>query len=683
MTERPAHDARDGLLRDGVAALRQGAAGRAAAMLTRFLAAAPGHASACAALALASASRSTEDARRMAVRARLLAPHQALTASALASCLAFARSPAAMRVTVEAVALAPSDPAHWRKLAELALLESQAELCAGSLLAALMLGGQPAPQTRTLAQIAASRVADSGRSEGAALLDRLAAAFPGDPHIACERLACRRSSAPVTVAAELSAMASERPDLTTPWLRLGQALGREDGRRAIAAMRRAAALSPASSGPQDGLARLHWLHVDLAARHMEAAFALDRSSAALQSHVAMLHYVVADIAELERRHAGAIALWAAPGPLPTTATRRRRDARIRVGYLGSKIFDHVLTRHLAPLLQWHDSNRFEIFCYADQAGHDASSLGRGAERHQWRYVAGWSDRHLCRTITADSLDILVVVAAHFDRCRLQLLHHRLAPAQISYYDAGTSRMRHADYLIADRTLVPRSIEGHFTERVIRLPVYCTFAPPPEEVTGVPRSALPEGPGIAAFGHPMKFTESTLAIWSAALQSIPDARLVMRYRQIYESASMRDAVARRLVGAGIPLERVAFTSGARDSVEFLEAHRSVDIGFDTFPFSGMNTTFMSLLAGVPVVTMGGGGMMGRQSAALLAAVGRRHWVASSRHDFGAIARRLLGDPERLAAERELLPTLARGTLCDGRRFVRHLERVYRSIARQRA
>ena len=68
----------------------------------------------------------------------------------------------------------------------------------------------------------------------------------------------------------------------------------------------------------------------------------------------------------------------------------------------------------------------------------------------------------------------------------------------------------------------------------------------------------------------------------------------------------------------------------------------DAMLDTLHWSGGNTSLDALACGLPVVTLPGAFMRGRQSAAMLREVGVPQLVAKSRDDYVGIATRLVQD-----------------------------------------
>jgi CRISPR-associated protein Csy1 len=77
-------------------------------------------------------------------------------------------------------------------------------------------------------------------------------------------------------------------------------------------------------------------------------------------------------------------------------------------------------------------------------------------------------------------------------------------------------------------------------------------------------------------------------------------------------------------------------------DYLRVNLACDAMLDTLHWSGGNTTLDALACGLPVVTLPGAFMRGRQSAAMLRQVGAEGLIAADADDYIAIASRLTDD-----------------------------------------
>jgi len=88
-------------------------------------------------------------------------------------------------------------------------------------------------------------------------------------------------------------------------------------------------------------------------------------------------------------------------------------------------------------------------------------------------------------------------------------------------------------------------------------------------------------------------------------------------------------------------------------DYLRINLACDLMLDTLHWSGGNTTLDAIACGLPVVTLPGPYMRGRQSAAMLRLIGLPELVASDDARYVRIASDLAGDEPRRAAIRQAM------------------------------
>ena len=372
----------------------------------------------------------------------------------------------------------------------------------------------------------------------------------------------------------------------------------------------------------------------------------------------------------------------APGKQPATFAGRATGTarRLRVGYVSSDLYSHPVGYNLLPIIEHHDRNAFEVLLYADVAKPD--HVTRWYREHAtWRVIDGRTDEDVARMIREDSIDILVLLAGRFDANRPLIATYRPAPIQVSFHDPATSGLDDMDYLIADRTLVPRRTTERFTERVVCLPTFyihppLTNVPPPTE----PPSARKGGITFGSFNKESKVGPDVVALWSRVLHAAPGSRLLLKHMATFSIPDVRSRYAALFREHGVGEERLIFPDESEESRgHHLARYAQIDIALDPFPFTGSTTTFEALWMGVPVVTLLGERMVGRWSAAMLRKVGLAHLIARDESQYVEIARALAADPAALARlRRELRERVARSPLCAERARTRQLERLYRRM-----
>ncbi len=113
----------------------------------------------------------------------------------------------------------------------------------------------------------------------------------------------------------------------------------------------------------------------------------------------------------------------------------------------------------------------------------------------------------------------------------------------------------------------------------------------------------------------------------------------------------------LASRGLSMERHLVFLPYVTHGQYLQVNRLCDVMLDTLHWSGGNTSLDALAMGLPIVTLPGGLMRGRQSFGMLRLLGVEDLVARDRADYVRIAVRLGTDPDW---RREISARISAGT-----------------------
>jgi predicted O-linked N-acetylglucosamine transferase (SPINDLY family) len=365
-----------------------------------------------------------------------------------------------------------------------------------------------------------------------------------------------------------------------------------------------------------------------------------------------------------RRAAGAFDSWAcAPAP-----------ERLRVGLVSADLCEHPVGYFLESILAGAQGGRIEWRAYPTQPSDDALSRRLRDCVSGWHCIDGLPDGDAARRIHDDGNHVLLDLSGHTARNRLPVFAWRPAPVQASWLGYfATTGVEQMDYLLADRTGVPPTLQDQFTETIWYLPdTRLCFTPPRTDLPVAPLPALRRGfITFGCFQALAKLNDDVVSLWSRILSACGGSRLRIQAASLTDSRASA-ALLERLRARGIDPARVEL-HGAMARGDYLAAHADVDLLLDTFPYPGGTTTCEALWMGVPTVTLAGGTMLARQGASLLCAAGLGEWVAQTRDDYVAIACAMAGDVARLAGLRaRLREQVGLSPLVDAGRFARHLE-----------
>ena len=367
---------------------------------------------------------------------------------------------------------------------------------------------------------------------------------------------------------------------------------------------------------------------------------------------AMMHHPGIDASRLAEEHAkwnlryaGNIKRIARP------SDDLRQDRRLRIGYVSPDFHDHPISRFFLPLLENHDRDRFEIFCYSDSTKLDRVSSKIATEADTWRNVATLSSEQLARQICDDRIDILVDLAKHTDAKILLAFAHRPAPLQISYLAyCGPTGLSAMDFYLTDALIDPPGQDESLTvEKPFRLQTFWCYAPPELEIDVTPLPALTNH--FVTFGclnHFCKVTEPTLRARRQIIQSIPHSKLIMHS----PPGSHRQRIVEFFAESGVNSAQVEFVP-RMPLRYYLHQYGRIDIALDPFPWGGGTTTCDALWMGVPVVTLAGQTPVARAGHSILASAGMPELVADSIERYVKIAISLAIDPADLAGRRQLI------------------------------
>ena len=365
-----------------------------------------------------------------------------------------------------------------------------------------------------------------------------------------------------------------------------------------------------------------------------------------------------------------------PSPVPLAGRR------LRVGYVSGDFREHSVAYFLEPILAHHDRDHVEVFCYSEfaHAKQDAVTARLQAFAEHWIDTQGLDDLALARRMREDGIDILVDLAGHTAGNRLLALAYRPAPVQVSYLGyVNTTGLPAMDYRLTDEWADPPGQEAFHTERLVRLPHGFLCYRPPDDAPEV--ALLPaQTAGYVTFGSfnmLPKTTPQVIALWARLLQTLPNARLVLKNKSLRDPGTAERCAA-LFAAQGIDSRRLELIGWLPSRQEHLGLYSRIDIGLDTFPYNGATTTCEALWMGVPVITLAGDRHAGRVGVSLLSRLGLSEFIADTPEDYVARAVALAQDRDALARLRAgLRERMAQSSLCDARAFTRALEEVYRA------
>lgn len=362
-------------------------------------------------------------------------------------------------------------------------------------------------------------------------------------------------------------------------------------------------------------------------------------------------------------------------PLFSNEPDRRR--RLRVGYVSADFNQHAVACFALPLLEAHDSEQVEVFCYYNNHRQDQVTERFKTLAKHWRPCAQLNDEQLADCIRADRIDVLVDLSGHTAGNRLLVFARKPAPVQVSWMGFGyTTGLSAMNYFIGDQAFTPPGVEDLFSETVYRLPhAFVSYQPPPvAPLPGVSPAAERGYVTFACLSRAERINSRVIAAWAAILQRLPQAHLRLDSRS-FSSSHLCQEVRDKFTAYGVALERLELGM----TTPVWEVYRQVDVVLDCFPHNSGTTTCEALWMGIPVITLAERPSVGRIGAAYLTAVGKTEWIADDVDGYIELAVQVGSDLPALVRHRsELRQQMSASPLLDHSGFARDMEIAYRDM-----
>lgn len=355
------------------------------------------------------------------------------------------------------------------------------------------------------------------------------------------------------------------------------------------------------------------------------------------------------------------------------------NRRLKIGYVSADFRDHAVANFMEPVIEHHDRNQVEVFCYYNNVKQDSFTIRLMAAADHWLPCQGMSDEQLASRIRADGIDILIDLSGHSAGGRLLVFARKPAPVQLSYLGyIATTGLSAIDYRLTQIDVDPPGNEKFYSETLFRLSGDLWWCYRPSASMPEPTILPAIANGFVTFGATNnlgKLTSEVIALWSEILLAIPSAQLLIAG---VSSGFAQQELIERFTACGIGAERLRL-HGRMPVHQFQELHAQIDIALDPFPYNGGTTSCDALWLGLPFVSMIGQSFVSRMGYALLKSIGLPELAAENSREYLAIACRLADDLPSLAKLRAgMRARIACSSLCDEVGFTRKLEMAYRTM-----
>ncbi len=359
----------------------------------------------------------------------------------------------------------------------------------------------------------------------------------------------------------------------------------------------------------------------------------------------LLAYQGGDDKVLQQRYAALVgAMIGASRPAWRRPADRRAygTSRVRIGFASAFFRDCTAGRYFEHWITDLPRDDFEVWVYHLAAQNDALTGRLAARADHFRHCPLWRPSQVAPRILGDQLDVLVYPELGMGGATFALAALRLAPLQCAGWGHPvTTGHSTIDVFFSSAAMEPPDGADHYTEKLVMLPGIGTKYPRPQ----LPAPATREHFGLPADDYLLLCPQSLFkihpdndALYAQVLRELPQARLVF-----FEGRDPRLTAAfrARLSAAGIAADRTSFVPQCGHE-DYLCLNMLCDVMLDTLHWSGGNTSLDAIASGLPMVTLPGRFMRGRQSAGMLTLMGVEELIAADADTYVATVVRLVRD-----------------------------------------
>jgi CRISPR-associated protein Csy1 len=323
---------------------------------------------------------------------------------------------------------------------------------------------------------------------------------------------------------------------------------------------------------------------------------------------------------------------------------RRTSARVRIGFASAFFRDGTVGRYFERWITDLPRERFDVRVYHLSSAADALTARVAARADAFVAFPRWRPLDIAERMRADAPDVMVYPELGMDATTFVLAALRLAAVQCAAWGHPvTTGLATIDAFLSVAAMEPPGAREHYREPLALLPGLGTRYARPQAPAGASREdfALPDGvPLLLCPQSLFKIHPDNDALFARVLAAAPRAQLVLfegRHRALtaaYLARLDRALAAHGVVGSG----RVHVLPQCGHDV-YLRLNSVCDAMLDSLRWSGGNTSLDAIACGLPIVTLPGRQLRGRQSAAMLSQAGVTDTIASGEDDYVGIAARL--------------------------------------------
>ena len=359
-------------------------------------------------------------------------------------------------------------------------------------------------------------------------------------------------------------------------------------------------------------------------------------------------------------------------------SNRQINKKIKIGYYSADFHNHATSNLMVNLFELHDRSKFEVigFYFGPESKHEMYMRISNAF-NQFINVSYKTDKEVAQLSRKINIDIAIDLMGFCGNNRFKIFIDRCAPIQVNYLGyPGTLGTNCIDYIIADKTLIPKKSQEYYSEKIVYLPN--SYQPNDskkkisEKIFKREELSLPkDGFVFCSFNQSSKILPKIFDIWMNILKKVDSSVLWLLENNLTTRKNLENEANKR----GVNSDRIIFAEFLPTD-EHLSRLKMADLFVDTYPYTAHTTCSDALWAGLPVVTLQGETFASRVSSSLLNAMGLSELITKNLKEFEEKIVELGNNlPKVITLKKKIEVNKFKEPLFNTKLFTSHIEQAY--------
>ena len=312
-----------------------------------------------------------------------------------------------------------------------------------------------------------------------------------------------------------------------------------------------------------------------------------------------------------------------------------KNDKIKIGFLSGDFRQHSVNFFLKDVISKINKDEFHLVALSNlevNRHHEEVTGFYKKNFDEWFDIIDTKDEDLITLVRSLNLDILIDLNGFTYGNRVNILAARSARVQIGWCGYNNSLgIDNMDYIIADKNLIKKSEQSLYKEKIIYLPNIWNAMTKPENLPKV--NELPYKTSkifsYGSFNSFKKISNDTVKVWSKILNN-SNSQLYLKNSQGYNK-EVYENLKSKFEKNGVDLNKIIFLKKSDINI-FLKDYNKIDLALDTFPYTGVTTSFQSYLMGVPVLSLSGHNFNSRCGESININLGMDEFIATNHEDY---------------------------------------------------